>query len=292
MRHSATLPCSFDGALTLTGRLLTASNATFVGTVDTAAGPVEVVHKPIRGERELWDFPTGTLALREVAAYRISAAGGFDVVPYTALVDGPFGPGSTQRWVEADELIDDLVDIVAPAELADGWFPVLEGENTDGEAVLVAHAPDPRLRTIAVFDALVNNADRKAGHILRTPPPRPVHCWPATTVSACTSTTSCAPCCGAGPASRWSPRSAPWSRLPWPTRSGSPTCWPRRNWLPCTNGGRACWPMGCRCPRGAVLPSPGRCGDSFGLSTSRPLTLARSRDRSRGFGRCRTGSVG
>lgn len=165
--HPATRPCSFDGTLTLTGRLLTASNATFVGTVETAAGPVEIVHKPIRGERELWDFPTGTLALREVAAHRVSAAGGFDVVPYTALVDGPFGPGSVQRWVAADDQIDDLVDVVPPTELTEGWFPVLEGESADGEPVLVAHADDPRLRTIAVFDALVNNADRKAGHILR-----------------------------------------------------------------------------------------------------------------------------
>jgi len=154
--------------LTLTGRLLTASNATFVGTVETPDGPVEIVHKPIRGERELWDFPTGTLALREVAAYRVSAAGGFDVVPYTVLVEGPFGPGSAQRWVEADEEIDDLVDVVAPGDLADGWFPVLEGESAEGDAVVVAHADDPRLRTIAVFDALVNNADRKAGHVLRS----------------------------------------------------------------------------------------------------------------------------
>ena len=76
-------------------------------------GPIECVYKPIRGERPLWDFPTGTLGLREVAAYEVSAAGGFDVVPVTVLVDGPVGPGSLQAWVDVDATeTDALVDLI------------------------------------------------------------------------------------------------------------------------------------------------------------------------------------
>ncbi|MFW6599493.1 SCO1664 family protein [Propionibacteriaceae bacterium Y2011] len=165
-----------SGPLTLTGRLLTASNASFVAELgragtDVAEAPeahgdvVQVVYKPVRGERELWDFPTGTLANREVAAYRVSAVAGFDCVPFTDLVDGPLGPGSAQVWVDADSA-DDLVDVVAPDLVPDGWFPVMYGEDERADIVVVAHAPDQRLRRLAVFDALINNADRKAGHLL------------------------------------------------------------------------------------------------------------------------------
>lgn len=182
--HPATRPHDLAGELTVTGRLLTASNASFVANVATPGGSVQVVYKPIRGERELWDFPAGTLGGREVAAHRISAAGGFDVVPYTTMVDGPFGPGSAQLWVGAaadggdptsgaagdsddrGETADDLVDVVAPDRIPDGWHPVLYGEDERAELVAVVHADDDRLRRLAVFDALINNADRKAGHVL------------------------------------------------------------------------------------------------------------------------------
>ena len=95
------------------GRLSNASNATYLSVLTTDAGPIECVYKPIRGERPLWDFPTGTLGLREVAAYEVSAAGGFDVVPVTVLVDGPVGPGSLQAWVDVDATeTDALVDLI------------------------------------------------------------------------------------------------------------------------------------------------------------------------------------
>lgn len=203
--HPATRSRELAGELTVTGRLLTASNASFVASVATPDGAIRVVYKPIRGEQELWDFPSGTLAGREVAAHRISAAGGFDVVPYTTMIDGPFGPGSVQIWVdegsasgkgsgpdcepgpdgesapdddpESDDDLepardsqpgtaDDLVDVVAPDQIPDGWHPVLYGEDERAELVAVVHADDDRLRRLAVFDALINNADRKAGHLL------------------------------------------------------------------------------------------------------------------------------
>lgn len=84
--------------LTLTGRITTASNATFLGSIDD----VVVVYKPIAGESPLWDFPHGTLAHREVAAYLVSQVFGWDVVPHTWLRDGPMGEGMVQLWQEQD----------------------------------------------------------------------------------------------------------------------------------------------------------------------------------------------
>lgn len=154
-----------EGELELTGRLLQASNATFQAELTTRAGRLTCVYKPIRGERPLWDFPDHTLALREVAAHRVSRAGGFDVVPVTVLVEGPFGPGSLQVWVDEDETT--LVDLVpADAEPEPGWFAVLEGLDADEQPVLLRHADHPVLRRMAVLDVLINNADRKGGHIL------------------------------------------------------------------------------------------------------------------------------
>lgn len=97
------------------------------------------VYKPARGERPLFDFPYGTLARREVAAFLVSDALGWDLVPPTVLRDGPFGEGMVQAWVEADRSVD-VVDLVRTG--------------------------DPRLRPMAVFDAIVNNTDRKGGHLL------------------------------------------------------------------------------------------------------------------------------
>lgn len=150
------------GELAIVGRLVTATNATFL--VESGSERVAAVYKPVAGEAPLWDFPTGTLGRREVAAYRLSAAAGFGVVPFTDLVSGPLGKGSVQCWVEASE--DDLVDVVHPAELRADQFPIVSGVDADEEPVLVVHADDPRLRRLALFDVLANNADRKGGHII------------------------------------------------------------------------------------------------------------------------------
>jgi hypothetical protein len=130
------------GDLELEGRLVSASNATFYGRVIGATAPpfrLACVYKPIRGERPLDDFPDGTLAAREVAAYQLSAATPWAIVPPTVLRDGPFGPGMVQSWLEPDPTID-------PVELI--------------------RAGAPALRRMALFDAVVNNADRKVGHLL------------------------------------------------------------------------------------------------------------------------------
>lgn len=154
--------------LQITGRLLQASNATFLAELTTPDGTTEWVYKPVEGERPLWDFPHGTLGLREVAAYEVSRIGGFDCVPVTVYADGPLGPGSLQAWIDSEEdAVAELVDIVpARPRPPAGWFTCIDGLGADDRPVSVIHADDPRLRNLAVFDVLVNNADRKGGHIL------------------------------------------------------------------------------------------------------------------------------
>ncbi|MBI9115208.1 SCO1664 family protein [Sanguibacter suaedae] len=148
--------------LTVTGRIRTASNATFVGTVDD----VVVVYKPIAGEKPLWDFPDGTLAHREVAASLVSEALGWSVVPHTWLRDGPLGEGMVQLWKEQDPDQSAVDLVVADQVPAVGWRRVLEGRDENGRAVALVHEDTPALRRMAVFDVLVNNADRKGDHVL------------------------------------------------------------------------------------------------------------------------------
>ena len=142
--EQAALDLLASGKLEIEGRLVDASNATLYCTMRVggrgAGGQIACVYKPIAGERPLWDFPMGTLAGREVAAYVVSRAAGWDVVPPTVMRDGPFGPGMCQLWIDHDTE-EDLIAL---------------SRRTD-------HAG---LRDMAVFDAVVNNADRKIGHLL------------------------------------------------------------------------------------------------------------------------------
>jgi uncharacterized repeat protein (TIGR03843 family) len=144
--RSSTLEVLRDGEIAIVGRILESSNNALLVTVtlpcpDPGEPPrvIHAIHKPVAGERPLDDFPDGTLAFREVAAYHVSEAIGWSIVPPTILRDGPFGEGMLQAYIEPDP----DVDVVA-------WI------NDD----------EPRLRRMAVFDAAVNNTDRKGGHIL------------------------------------------------------------------------------------------------------------------------------
>jgi uncharacterized repeat protein (TIGR03843 family) len=149
------------GELTRHGRVLPASTATFVGEI---AG-VRVVYKPVAGERPLWDFPDGTLAAREVAAYAVSEALGWDIVPPTVLGEGPHGPGMVQLW--RDEVDDQSpVDIVLEGEVPAGFRHVFDGLDAHDQPVSLVHEDSPSLRRMALFDVVVNNADRKGGHVL------------------------------------------------------------------------------------------------------------------------------
>jgi uncharacterized repeat protein (TIGR03843 family) len=150
-----------DGELTLHGRVMPASNATFVGQV----GEVTVIYKPIAGERPLWDFPDGTLAARERAAYVVSEAFGWNVVPLTFLRDGPHGPGMVQVWQEPDD-DEEAVTVVRSGDRRPGWRHVFDGVDEHDRGVSLIHENSPALRRMAVFDVVVNNADRKGGHVL------------------------------------------------------------------------------------------------------------------------------
>ncbi|WP_340538445.1 SCO1664 family protein [Nocardioides sp. GXZ039] len=147
--------------LELRGRIMPASNATFLGELDGT----RVVYKPVAGERPLWDFPDGTLADREVAAYLVSEAMGWDVVPPTWLGEGPHGLGMIQEWREPDPA-QDAVTLVRSGAALDGYLPVFEGLDDHDREVTLIHEDSAALRRMAVFDILVNNADRKGGHVL------------------------------------------------------------------------------------------------------------------------------
>jgi uncharacterized repeat protein (TIGR03843 family) len=129
------------GEMKVTGRLVDASNATMLASVTHDSREIMCIYKPIAGERPLWDFSDGTLAYREYAAYVISAKCNFNVVPLTVLREGPFGEGAVQLWMEIDESID--------------MIEYFQRDNAE-------------LRNMALFDAVINNTDRKIGHILPT----------------------------------------------------------------------------------------------------------------------------
>ena len=157
-----------SGELTPVGRIVDSSNGALLCAVGDETDPVLVIHKPEATERPLWDYPDGTLVARERAAYLVSAAGGFDVVPPTVLREGPLGHGSVQLWVgpvEGERPV--LVDVTPVDAVPDGWVVVLEGEGPGGRPVVVSHSPEPALRTVAVLDAVLNNSDRKGSHLLR-----------------------------------------------------------------------------------------------------------------------------
>jgi len=128
-----------NGEITLKGRFVYGSNYTFLVNVVYEGKEIPAVYKPMRGEQSLWDFPEASLAGREVAAYLVSQALGFGFVPLTILRDGPYGPGSLQQYIE---------------------------HNPNLHYFTFKPADRQRLRPAALFDLLVNNADRKGGHIL------------------------------------------------------------------------------------------------------------------------------
>lgn len=127
------------GELELVARMPWSSNGTFLASLGDERGEMLVIYKPRRGERPLWDFPTGTLCQREVAAFKVSEAFGWDIVPDTVLRDGTLGIGSVQRFVDHD-----------PEE---HYF-----------TLLATHASV--LRRFGVLDIVINNTDRKGGHCL------------------------------------------------------------------------------------------------------------------------------
>ena len=166
---AVTLDILGGGAIEVVARLRAASNVTLLVDVTSGDGTRRAVYKPVSGERPLWDFPDGTLAGREVAAYLASSAAGSDAVPPTVLRrDAPFGPGSVQAWADSvgEGPGDGVVDLFEPGAVPEGWRTVLVARDGVGEPVLLAHADTRQLRDVAVLDIALNNADRKGGHLL------------------------------------------------------------------------------------------------------------------------------
>jgi hypothetical protein len=133
------LPLLGGGELEIVGQLWVSSNNAMLGVVRADGLEAACIYKPVAGERPLADFPDGTLARREVAAFLVSRASGWRIVPPTVLRDGPFGEGMVQLWIRADSAVD---------------------------PVALVNDSDPRLRRIAALDAVLNNTDRKAGHLI------------------------------------------------------------------------------------------------------------------------------
>jgi hypothetical protein len=134
----ATTPPEWE-VVEVLGRMPGASNATLLGRL---ADETLVVYKPVRGEAPLWDFEPESLAIREVLVFELSRVAGWDVVPETRWAEGPFGPGSAQRFLHEDPDAD--------------------------HRAFIHPEPDQRLWPIAILDVLTNNADRKLGHLLPT----------------------------------------------------------------------------------------------------------------------------
>lgn len=137
------------GEIRVSGRLVDASNATLFGSCTYEGSELSIIYKPIAGERPLWDFADGNLASRERASYLLSELMCWNLVPVTVLRDGPFGEGMVQQWIDIDEDID---------------------------LALFYRTDDTRLRRLALFDAIINNTDRKIGHLLPTKDGRVLGC--------------------------------------------------------------------------------------------------------------------
>ena len=156
------------GELEIIGRLTEASNLALLAEVTTDEGPMRCIYKPVAGERPLWDFPGAALAAREVLTAEVADCFGWDLVPVTTWrSDGPAGPGMCQEWVEP--VAAPPVDLFPVGTIPVGWSEVAEGRDADGAPIVLAHDAGEPMQRLVLLDALVNNADRKGGHILRRP---------------------------------------------------------------------------------------------------------------------------
>lgn len=136
---SVSMQTLLSQSMRVVGRLIDASNATLLAEIESDNQTKKVIYKPVAGEKPLWDFQDGNLAHREYCAFLLSNRAGFDLVPNTVLRDGPFGFGMVQEWIDTDEEID---------------------------IINFGQSDDSQLKRMAIFDAIINNTDRKYGHLL------------------------------------------------------------------------------------------------------------------------------
>jgi uncharacterized repeat protein (TIGR03843 family) len=163
--HVDPLALLAEGEMTVLGRIMPASNQTYLVRLGPEDTGVRAVYKPVAGEKPLWDFEDGTLADRERAAYLVSEALGWGIVPPTLLREGVSGPGMVQLWCEPDE--DQApVDLLPQGPLPDGALHVLDAYDQLDRPIMLVHEDSAPLRRMALFDVVVNNTDRKGGHVL------------------------------------------------------------------------------------------------------------------------------
>lgn len=136
---SVSMQTLLSQSMRVVGRLIDASNATLLAEIESDNQTQKVIYKPVAGEKPLWDFQDGNLAHREYCAFLLSNRAGFNLVPNTVLRDGPFGFGMVQEWIDTDEEID---------------------------IINFGQSDDSQLKRMAIFDAIINNTDRKYGHLL------------------------------------------------------------------------------------------------------------------------------
>lgn len=136
---SVSMQTLLSQSMRVVGRLIDASNATLLAEIESDNQTQKVIYKPVAGEKPLWDFQDGNLAHREYCAFLLSNRAGFDLVPNTVLRNGPFGFGMVQEWIDTDEEID---------------------------IINFGQSDDSQLKRMAIFDAIINNTDRKYGHLL------------------------------------------------------------------------------------------------------------------------------
>jgi uncharacterized repeat protein (TIGR03843 family) len=156
------------GEMTVLGRIMPASNSTFFCRLGPEETGVRAVYKPVSGERPLWDFADGTLAAREYGAWSVSEALGWSVVPPTVLREGSAGPGMVQLWCEPDPT-QAPVDLLPEGPLPEGQLHVLDAFDERDRPVMLVHENTVPLRRMTLFDVVVNNTDRKGGHVLAMP---------------------------------------------------------------------------------------------------------------------------
>lgn len=154
------------GEMRVLGRLAEASNLALLAEIATDDGRMRCIYKPVAGERPLWDFPGAALAAREVLTAEVARCFGWDLVPPTTWrEDGPAGAGMCQVWVDAVD--DPPVALFPSGTVPEDWCEVAEGRDAAGEAIVLAHEPTSALQRMVILDAVINNGDRKGGHVLR-----------------------------------------------------------------------------------------------------------------------------
>lgn len=154
-----------DGDISIIGMIPESTNGAIKITIDSASSQIQAILKPDVSIRELWDFPNQDLNDREYATYLLSQEINLNVVPETVIkeIEG-VGRALIQEWVI--ETANDLVIVKSPDDIPEDYLKIIQGYDQLNKLITVAHKDDQTLRKISLFDLIINNADRKGGHLI------------------------------------------------------------------------------------------------------------------------------